>query len=1000
MMNKGEKLAGFKVLEVVPVEECNSTGIWLRHERTGLEVFHLLNEDAENLFAFAFRTPPKDSTGAAHVLEHSVLCGSQTYPVKDPFIRLANQSVKTFLNAWTASDRTVFPASSQVKEDYYNLMSVYGDAVFFPLLRPEIFLQEAHRLEVDASGTPSIQGVVYNEMKGAYSSFDTIAYNSVDEGLFHDSSITRDSGGDPLVIPQLTLAKLRAFHDRNYCPANCMVFLYGNIPTQEQLEFISTRFLSRFKEGGSRVALPKAVSNKKIQPFFHAYGPAADETKSTVVLAFKTTKTDGRGVPSFRRVMENAFLDELLWGDDSAPVSKALLKSGLGQDMAPQTMAVVEVRENYLSCGMRGVEEKNARQIEKVILDALEQLVQNGVSQEDFDRTCMGFDFDNREVKRANGPFSLIYLRRCLRGWTYGATPWESLLVRSEFDAMKNAFKKDPAYLTRLIRTLLVQNKNRSLVVVTPSASWSKKRDAAEKKLIVERLRAQGKEKTLRQMEQLHVFQQTEHPDADRCIPHLKTSSLSKRIERIVTRQTLVQNIVCFENREPTNGIVYVDVAFPVDVLSPADYPYLPLLAATMTQVGWGERSWEETMQLIGRTTGSFTAVTKCGSLYDQSRKTGLEKWQGRDWLFLSFKMLDEQTENAFSLAADCLTKTHFTDTRRLKDLLVAQFNSDKSEVLQYGHWFASLRAARTTCRSTAVAEIWNGISSLFTEKQLCTMNPQDVAARFERLLSQIQKGGAVLHVTADQKGLVHARKCLPTFVSQAGLRPLHAKVRSSEQEFFSLTELPASVCLKHRASVKTPIVDELFIIPGNVGFAASTIPNAGFDTRESAADSVFANAIEKTTLWEQVRTVGGAYGVMFYPDSATGWSSYSTYRDPKPYESLSVFADAIKSSSETVFSPELVEKTVTGTYSSQTQPKTPAGRGGTGFMRELCGMSNEIAERSIKWIISIKSKDLHLSALRYSSRVDCMRSVILCANVLISEKMKQDTGKIVKLPL
>src|SRR5574344_664761 len=220
-MKKGDSYHGFKVLDVVYVADCNANGIWLRHERTGLEVFHLLTDDDENLFAFAFRTPPEDSTGAAHVLEHSVLCGSERYPLKDPFIRLVNQSVKTYLNAWTSPDKTVFPASSMVKADYFHLMSVYGDAVFFPLLRKEIFMQEAHRLDLDQNGRPSIQGVVYNEMKGSYSSFESVAADEAMKSVLRGSIYEKDSGGDPLEIPNLTYKEFISFHKKHYRPDNC-----------------------------------------------------------------------------------------------------------------------------------------------------------------------------------------------------------------------------------------------------------------------------------------------------------------------------------------------------------------------------------------------------------------------------------------------------------------------------------------------------------------------------------------------------------------------------------------------------------------------------------------------------------------------------------------------------------------------------------------------------------------------------------------------------------
>src|SRR5574344_6584 len=488
-MKKGDSYHGFKVLDVVYVADCNANGIWLRHERTGLEVFHLLTDDDENLFAFAFRTPPEDSTGAAHVLEHSVLCGSERYPLKDPFIRLVNQSVKTYLNAWTSPDKTVFPASSMVKADYFNLMSVYGDAVFFPLLRPEIFMEEAHHLEIDEKGNPAIQGVVYNEMKGVYSTFESIAGDIAERTIFAGTPYVHDSGGDPLVIPTLTLAQLKAFHKKYYCPANCLLFLSGNIPTEAQLDFVDKNFLSRFKSGGRRTTIPFTTAVKKVKPFVHEIGPSQEREKgdkkdsNTVMLCWNTSSNGKDGIPSFRRRIEAIFLEELLLGNDGAPVSKALLKSGLGEDIAPQSGAAIEDRENNFCIAMRGVATKNVKKLEQYILKTPADIVKNGIAKDNFESTCLAFEFDTREILRANGPFSLVYLRRCLRGWTFGDKPWTNLYIRSEFETIKKQCEEDPAYLSNMIEDLLLNNKRRSLIVVTPSAEWTKRRTQQEKKL-------------------------------------------------------------------------------------------------------------------------------------------------------------------------------------------------------------------------------------------------------------------------------------------------------------------------------------------------------------------------------------------------------------------------------------------------------------------------------------------------------------------------------------
>ncbi|MBP5747004.1 MAG: insulinase family protein, partial [Treponema sp.] len=251
MMQVNQKYKGFRVLDVVPVPDCDSTGLYLVHEKTGMEVFHLLNDDEENTFAFIFATPNEENTGVAHIIEHSVLCGSKKYPLKDPFIRLENQSVNTYLNAYTTQDFTVFPVASVLKADYFNLMGVYADAVFFPLLKKEVFMQEGVRLEVEGKNK-TISGVVYNEMKGEYSSFESIAMQKPIEALLAGTHCTTDFGGDPLFIPELTYKHFKEFHKKHYCAANCRVFLYGNIPTEEQLDFLDKNILKKISSAGKK----------------------------------------------------------------------------------------------------------------------------------------------------------------------------------------------------------------------------------------------------------------------------------------------------------------------------------------------------------------------------------------------------------------------------------------------------------------------------------------------------------------------------------------------------------------------------------------------------------------------------------------------------------------------------------------------------------------------------------------------------------------------------
>lgn len=1000
MMERNQIYKGFRVLDIVPVEDCSSSGIYLRHERTGMEVFHLLNDDKENLFAFAFRTPSRDSTGAAHVLEHSVLCGSEKYPLKDPFLRLSNQSVNTFLNAYTASDHTVFPASSYVKADYFNLFSVYADAVFFPLLRPEIFSQECCRLEPGADGAPVLQGVVYNEMKGNYASFERVASDEIERAVLGGTSYACDSGGDPLAIPSLTLQRLRAYHRRHYCARNCRLFLYGNIPTEEQLDFIDAAVMQRLGDGGRAVPWPRTDVPRAPLPRVHAQGPAdADDAsagsggKGIVSLVWRTARSlDAVNISRFS--MELFFLDELLWGDDCAPVAKALLESGLGEDIGPQTGMDLGCRFPTICFALRGVEKKHAAKVQKAVFAVLEKLCRTGIPQEDIERTAMAFEFSNREIKRPDGnPYSIVLLRRCLRGWLYGAKPWETLLFRSEFAVLRRRIEEQPSYLTDLIRTHLLQNELRSLVTVVPSARWSRSRARAESAAAGALLAAKGLTRARRELEAMHAFQNDDSDEKNAArVPGISIADLDATMEKPSLRKTEVLGVPLYVSREPTNGIVYFELSFPADTLPAADYPYLPFLAYAVPQVGWKDIPWDEAAALVGSTTGGFGAYTSTLHVPDCSvQRKETEPYIGRDWVVFRFKVLEERAADAFRLLCDCLTGTDFSDTARLEELAASYFNSLKSSVVPSAHIFALYRALCTLNHNKAVDEIWNGICSLFTAEKLYKSGGARIARRMRSLLARLRQGGALMHVIATPDGAAAVRRCLPSFIREAEIHaPLPAAVQP-DSAFYALTKLP----FKGRGS------GELFVIPGSIGFAACAMPAAPFGTQECVADSVYAHYLTHSLLWKEIRTAGGAYGVYLSPNSSSNCMRFLTYRDPRPGDSLAALPVLLESAAGESFAPEEVVQAVTGSYSDEVYPVTPSAKGRREFLWALCGMDAAMYRRRLRQLLSIRSADLQKAAARCAQNAgECGSKIIFCGKSLLSPEIQEMTGKTITLPL
>ena len=1002
MMTKGEQYKGFRVLEVVDVEDCEAKGIHLKHEKTGLEVFHLLNDDEENLFAFAFKTPTFNSTGVAHVIEHSVLCGSEKYPVKDAFIRLENQSVNTYLNAYTASDHTVYPASSTVRADYFNLMSVYADAVFFPLLKPEIFLQECHHLEFDSKGKPSIQGVVYNEMKGVFSSYESVVGAEIDRAVECGTQYIHESGGDPLEISSLTYRDFCAYHKKYYCAANCFVFLYGNIPTHEQLDFLDKNILSKIKSSGHKAIYPKPDPNEKIQSKVQAYGPAdGKEKKSTVACIWKI---QNREKSRIEMEIELLFLNHLLWGNDGAPILKNLMASKLGEDIAPQTGTSFSQDFCFVCCGLRGVEKKNTGKVRKVIYDTLNEICQNGLESSELDRIFMRFEIANREKGRFGGPYSLSLLRRVLRAWRYDGKPWDLILFRSETEKLKKRIQADPECISKMISEYFLENQECSTVTVTPSAKWTRERNEKEKQNVEKKLKELGESKARSLLEKMHRAQEKELTQEEKdCVPRISKSELDLYKDSIKTRHRLVSGIDFLSNKEDTNGIVYVKIAFPVDCLSPKDYPLMSSLSEWLTQVGWGKLSWDKALSLTDQITGSIVSYVRSGYVVSRlNERKNQKRYVGRDLFIVEFKVIEELLDKAFDLVADCLNQTDFSDSARIRDLVLAQYNTLMAAVSPYAQHFASNRALCHVDRHYAVTELWEGLTSIKISEKMVQTDPAVLSKKFNSLFKKIKKCGVLVHVTGNEGEIARTQKLLPAFLQKIKAVPFQEKRQCQDKEFYSLVELPG----KKQGTRKIPgdnmYIDELIPIPGTVGYVYTVLPSMPFGTKACIQDMVFTHSVSNTELWKKIRTTGGAYGVHFTEVSDAHFSRFSTYRDPKPFDSLEEFYKTLEELKDCPCDEDTAEKSIIGCYSDEVSPKTPAGRGTIGFLREISGITGKDKEKRIEWLLQQKKKDLQKAAIRYAknakNRPDWCRTVILCGEEMISTKMIQKTGKIIDL--
>ena len=1020
-MKKGDLYKGFRVKEILEIEDTASTGIFLVHERTGMEVFHLLNSDTENLFCFAFRTPSKNSSGVAHIIEHSVLCGSKNYPLKDPFVRLTNQSINTYLNALTSTDKTMFPAASTVKADYFNLMGVYADAVFFPLLTKETFLQEGHRIEFDKNGKPEIQGVVYNEMKGAYSSFDNVADDEISKVIHTGTPYAFDSGGDPVEIPYLSYEDFKSFYKEHYCAANCMLFLYGNIPTEEQLDFVDEKILRFISNPGKKVFMPEYPLSKT-QHFVKVYGPDdSDETyensslqKQVAVVAWKINPCVKKGefAPLSMQIM---FISDLLFGDDSAPVAKALLESKLGNDLALQNGYNLNTNFYSLTFGLSGVDEKNVQAVEKLIFEVLEEVFKNGVDEMDLKRTCLDFEFMNREIKRFHSPYSMVYMRKVFSCWAYGENPWEKLLFKKQFEDFKNQILENQDYLKSLIKKYFLDNKNYSLIFASPSKKWSETRRLQEEKNAIHLLEKCGREKLLEELSLLEKNKNLDEKKYENLIPHVKISDVDFTPEKLELKKSFVRNLPFSLCEQNANGIIYLTMAFPVDILPPQDYVYLNLLSAIIGDVGWGNLAWNEALRLLQTKCGGFSNYVRSANPAADFATEALEKnplTKGRDLLVFNMKCLAEDFGDAVSLLADCIFKTDFSDLERLSSVVKSYYASSVSSVNSMAHTLSYYRASSKLNRFCAQREIFEGFSSLCYLKEQKEMDIKLLSKKLLSLLEKIRNGGCMIYAVGDGANLKNLKPQLENIADKYKIKKIEAKLDSSDEEFFKLTDIcekyavnaePKSAENQQAKISENKILhkaDEIFIIPGTVGYACSLVSSQKKFGKESVADEVLAHCLSTSDLWNKIRVEGGAYGVFFSPRRLNGVSSFITYRDPKPFASLEAFNELIKSLATKKFDEETVEKAVSGIFSDEIEPKVPYQKGMLAISYDWNGYPENFEEKYLEYLKEIRAEDIKLSAKRFSQSSEQGKTVILCSKSILNTKNLKKDGKIIQLAL
>ena len=936
MKKQIEDLSAFTVIERRRITDLNSEGYILKHKKTGANITLLLNDDENKVFYIGFRTPPKDSTGVAHILEHSVLCGSKHFPVKDPFIELAKGSLNTFLNAMTYPDKTVYPVASCNDKDFRNLVHVYLDAVFYPNIYKEdkIFKQEGWHYEMENTEDElTINGVVYNEMKGAFSSPDDVVEREIMNSLYPDTTYGLESGGDPEVIPELSYEEFLAFHRKFYHPSNSYIYLYGNLDAVEYLTFIDEEYLSGYEERkvDSEIGLQKPF--EKTNELIREYSVMEDEP---VFENTYLTYNVSMGTSLDRKLyVAMDILDYVLCQVPGAPVKQALLDRGIGKDV--YSSMENGIYQPYFSVIAKNAEEAQKEAFVETIEEVLTKLVTDGLNQKALAAAINYYEFKYREADFGSYPKGLILGLQAMESWLYDETkPFLHIEANETFRELREAIGTD--YFEGLIEKYFLKNTHKTILVVKPVPGLTTKKDQQLQK------RLQSYKETLSQAERQEIVDQTRalrayqeeesSEEALKTIPLLTREDMKKEATAYVNEVRQIDGTTFVFHDIFTNGIGYLNLLFDLKQVPERLFPYLGILKTVLMMVDTEHFSYGELPNEVNIHTGGIKAVVNTYTNANEMRKY-------RVMLEIRSRALYEKRDKALELMKEIILTSRFDDGKRLHEVIAEAKSRLQAAMTSAGHSTAALRALSYFSPTAAVSEEISGIPQYRLLEEL----DKNFEAKKEELISNLKEltvcifrpGNLLVDYTASKESWEGLEEAVREFKSALITEPIeetgYTPVLTKRNEGFMTAGQVQFVC---RA--------------GN--FIEKGLPYTG-------SLKVLKVMMGYDYLWNQVRVKGGAYGCMcsFYKN---GDGYFVSYRDPNLTKTIEVYekaADYIKNA-------KLDERTVTqfiiGAISELDTPMTPATRGSYSLGGYLTGLSMERVQKEREELLATTGEELN----------------------------------------
>ena len=927
-----------------------------RHRVTGAQHIHLSANNSENVFLVALRTVPMDSTGVAHILEHTALCGSEKYPVRDPFFMMIRRSLNTFMNAFTSSDWTAYPFASQNKKDFNNLLSVYLDSVFFARLDPLDFAQEGHRLEfadpADPSSELTFKGVVFNEMKGAMSSINSTLWQTMTRHLYPTSTYHYNSGGEPADIPNLSYQQFKAFYQTNYHPSNAIFITYGDIPAAEHQAIFEENALSRFDKLDCHIAVENEQRYSEPQYFEEVY--AADdqqplENNTHIILSWLLGEST-----DLEATMQARLLSSVLFDNSGSPLQRALETTELGTAPSPMCGLEDSQKELCFACGVEGSNPEHADAVEALILDVLRDVAENGLPREQVAASLHQLELTQREVSGGGYPYGLNLILTSLTSATHRGDPIALLNLDPVLEKLQQQIE-DPEFIKSLARDLLLNNQHRIRLVMKPDTELARQKEQAEKDRLAEIAAGLSESEKQAIVEGAAVLKQRQEMEEDlEILPKVGVEDIPSEIAYAEKSSSESQPLPLTSYSAGTNGLAYQQIIMPMPALSETQMDLLPLYSTCVTEMGVGDRNYQQTQLWHSSVVGSYTASASV-----RSDKNSLDSLHGN--ISFSAKGLARNQQAMCDLMQESLEKTGFSELARLRELVSQIRTHREATVVGSGHSLAMTAAASGLSANAYLSHRWSGVAGISLLKALDkSLDSED---NLQNLAAQLEEIHQLVLQQPRQYLLVAEGERLDSFKnSMLAAFPHQGNGSAGNIIDYSPTLAPVNHCWTTNTQVS---------------FCARAYPTVPSGHADAAALTVLGGVLRNGYLHRTIREQGGAYGGGASQDNQSGAFRFYSYRDPRIEGTLKDFDDSIAWLLDNPLAGDKVEEAVLGVIGSIDKPASPAGEAMQAFHGELNGRNKASAEQFRNRVLAVTENDLKRVASTYLRSEKAQTAVI-----------------------